>query len=88
MSPYEERRLNEIERRLALVEESTRDIRVNQNEIRQLWREFEGVNARLTKVSDELKDELSAVRRALYTTALSVAGGVLLGALAILQVFR
>lgn len=84
----EERRISEVERRVSRLEDRTEVMAVNSQEIRHLWQAVQQLRTDLKLETEALAQELSSVRRALYTAALSVAGGVLLGALTLLQVFK
>ena len=70
-------RLQELERRMGKVEDAIASVPVMQRDV-----------ATLTQEAEDLKDEFRAVRRALYTTALSIMGGAVLFAFTVLQILQ
>jgi len=73
--PVQEFQLKEIERRVAALERRTEDVNVLRVQIDQLKSDVH-----------DLSDKVSSINRALYTAALSVAGGAIIFAVSILQV--
>ena len=70
-------RLQELERRVGSLENRTEPVPVLRVEMDGLRRELK-----------DIADEVSSLRRALYTAALSVTGGAVIFAVTILQVLH
>jgi len=80
------------ERRLEHLEERTEDLNVIRSEVERCNRNIhdlrgtvEGVNQKLNGFAS--KKDVDALRKALYTTALSVTGSVLVFAVTLLSIF-
>lgn len=70
-------RLRELERRMSKVEDATGAIPVIQRDMASMKEDI-----------GEVKDDTRSVRRALYTTALSIVGAVVIFALTANELFK
>lgn len=70
-------RLREIERRVGKVEDATAAVPVMQRDI-----------TAIASDSAETKDEVRSLRRALYTTALSIMAGAVMFAFSVFELIR
>lgn len=70
-------RLRELERRMGKVEDATAAVPVMQRDI-----------ATIVKEGEEVRDDVRSLRRALYTTALSIMGGSVLFAFSVFQLIQ
>jgi archaellum component FlaC len=75
--PVDEYRLTSLENRMGKLEDRTENVAVMRNQIAGLKEELH-----------ELGQEVGSLRKALYTAALSVAGGAIIFALTLLQVLQ
>ncbi len=76
MSDYEFR-LRELERRMGKVEDATAAVPVMQRDL-----------AAIHEDSGELRDDVRSLRRALYTTALSIVGGSVMFTFTVFELLR
>lgn len=79
----DEYRVGQLERRVEKLEQRTEDIGVLRNEITNLWRAVNGLSKELATLDSKIEDHT----RALYTAALSVAGGAILVAITLFRAF-
>lgn len=78
-------KVEDHERRLSNLERSTSELGVIKERVEQVRQKLDSDVARRM---DTMDDELTSLRRALYTAALSVSGGALIFAATIFAVFR